>query len=344
MKKPTADAPVVFKVTDYVERDLAWEKAECKNLGLKFAAYQLKTAPAAEIVAKVKDADIVLVNMAQFKEDVITKLKRTKLIIRHGIGYDNVDVAACTKHGILFANEATASSEDVAEHALMLMLEVYRKKRVQDEMLKDWIRTGVWSSEKIHPLFRLAGKTIGIVGCGNIGSRVFKKIQGWDAKILVSDPYLSKQRWDELGIVNTPLDTLLKESDIVTIHVPVTSETRGLFSAAKFALMKPTAVIVNTARGPVIYTSDLIQALKAGKIAGAALDVFEEEPPKPKLELFKMTNVILSPHIAWYSEEGGLDIRRMIMEDVQAFLGGRLPRFVINSEVLKSADLRYPLK
>ncbi len=342
--KPPIKAPVVFKVTDYVERDLAWEKAECKNLGIKLAAYQLKTAPAAEIVAKVRDADIVLVNMAAFREDVISKLKRTKLVIRHGIGYDNVDVAACTRQGIVFANEATASSEDVAEHALMLMLEAYRKKRVQDEMLKDWIRTGVWSSEKIHPLFRLAGKTIGIVGCGNIGSRVFKKIQGWGTKVLVSDPYLPKERKDELGIVHTPLEVLLKESDIVTIHVPVTPETRGVFDAAHLALMKPTAVLVNTARGPIIKTQDLIRALKAGKIAGAALDVFEEEPPKPKLELFKMKNVILSPHVAWYSEEGGLDIRRMIMEDVRAFLAGRLPRFVINPEVLQSAVLRYPLK
>lgn len=333
--------PIVFKVTDYVERDLDWEAAECKGLGVRFAAYQLKAASSAEIVAKVKDADIILVNMAPFGEEVISKLKRAKLLIRHGIGYDNVDVAACTRHGILFANEATASSEDVAEHALMLMLEAYRKKRVQDEMLKDWIRTGRWSSEKIAPLYRLAGKTIGIVGCGHIGSRVFQKIQGWGTRILVCDPYLSKARLEEIGTVHTPLEELLKESDIVSIHVPVTPETRGLFDAARLAMMKSTAVLVNTARGPIIKTQDLIRALKTGKIAGAALDVFEEEPPKPKLELFKMTNVILSPHVAWYSEEGGLDIRRMIMEDVRAFLAGRSPRFVINPEVLKSPASRW---
>ncbi len=326
--------PVTFKVTDYVERDLDWEAAECKRLGVRFAAYQLKAATPAEIVAKVKDADIILVNMAPFGEEVVSRLKRARLIIRHGIGYDNVDVAACTKQGILFANEATASSEDVAEHALMLMLEAYRKKRIQDEMLKDWMRTGRWSSEKIAPLYRLAGKTIGIVGCGNIGSRVFRKIQGWGTRILVCDPYLPPARLKEIGTAHTPLETLLRESDIVTIHVPVTPETRGLFDATRLALMKPAAVLVNTARGPIIKTRDLIQALKSGRIAGAALDVFEEEPPKPKLELFGMRNVIISPHVAWYSEEGGLDIRRMIMEDVRAFLAGRRPRFVINPEVL----------
>jgi len=336
--------PPVFKVTDYIERDLAWEEAECRRLGVAFAAFQLKAAPPARIVAAVKDADIVLVNMAGFTAAVISRLGRARLIIRHGIGYDNVDVAACTKHGIVFANEATASSEDVAEHALMLVLEAAKKKRVQDEMLRDWIRTGRWSSAKIHPLYRLAGKTLGIVGCGNIGSRVLKKVQGWGMRVLVCDPYLAKERWAELGTSHTPLDALLRESDAVTIHVPVTRETRGLFSAAKFALMKPTAVVVNTARGPVIKTRDLIRALEDGKIAGAALDVFEEEPPKPKLALFRMRNVILSPHIAWYSEEGGQDIRRMIMEDVRAFRDGRLPRFVVNPEVLRSPRLRYPLR
>jgi len=336
-------APVVFKITDYIERDLDWEAGECRKLGVSFAAFQLKPAPPARIVEAVKDADIVLVNMARFPAAVISRLKRTRLIIRHGIGTDNVDAAACTRHGIVFANEATASSEDVAEHALMLILEAAKKKRIQDDMLKDWMRTGNWSSAKIHPLYRLAGKTLGIVGCGNIGSRVLRKVQGWGMRVLVCDPYLPKERWAELGTVHTPLDELLRESDAVTVHVPVTRETRGLFDAGKLALMKPTAVIVNTARGPVIKTGALVRALEAKKIAGAALDVFEEEPPKPKLALFKMRNVVLSPHIAWYSEEGGLDIRRMIMDDVRAFLDGRLPRFVVNPEVLRTPRLRYPL-
>lgn len=338
-----AKEPVVFKITDYIERDLAAEEEECRRLGVAFAAYQLKSAPPARIVDAVKDADIVLVNMAAFPAAVVSRLKRVKLLLRHGIGYDNVDVGACTRHGIVFANEATASSEDVAEHALMLILEAAKKKRVQDEMLKDWIRTGRWSSAKIHPLYRLAGKTLGIVGCGNIGSRVLRKVQGWGMRVLVSDPYLAPERWGELGASHTPLDDLLRESDAVTIHVPVTRETRGMFDAARLALMKPSAVIVNTARGPVIRTADLVRALEERRIAGAALDVFEEEPPKPKLALFKMKNVILSPHIAWYSEEGGRDIRRMILEDVRAFLEGRLPRFVVNPEVLRSPRSRYPL-
>ncbi len=336
--------PTVFKITDFIERNLAWEEEQCRELGVRFASYRLKDAPPDEIVRNVSDADIVLVNMAAFTAEVIAGLTNVRLVLRHGIGYDNVDVPACTRHGIVFANEATASSEDVAEHAIMLMFEAYKKKRLQDAILRDWIRTGQWSSRRIHPIFRLLGKTLGIVGCGNIGSRVLEKVRGLGMNVLVCDPYISEERFAELGIVHTPLDELLRRSDIVTVHVPVTDETRGLFDTAKFSLMKPSAVIVNTARGPVIHTADLMRALKDGVIAGAALDVFEEEPPKPKLELFKMDNVILSPHIAWYSEEGGIDIRRMIMEDVKAFVEGRLPRFVVNPEVLAMPALRYPLK
>jgi len=335
---------LVFKISDSIERDLRWEKEECRKLGIRFGAYQLKNAPSAEIVRRLKDADIVLVNMARFGRDVIAALDKAKLIIRHGIGYDNVDVAAATAEGIILANEATASSEDVAEHTAMLILEAHKKKKIQEGMLKDWIRSGRWNSKKIYPLYRLRGKTLGIVGCGNIGSRVLKKMSGFGLTVLVCDPYLPKKRLRELGVRHIPFKEILKVSDIVTVHVPVTAETRGMFNAKTLSWMKKSAILINTARGPVIKTGDLIRALKKGLIAGAALDVFEDEPPDPKLELFKMKTVILSPHIAWYSEEGGWDIRHMIMDDVKAFLGGRLPRFVVNPEVLKSPRLRIKLK
>ena len=164
--------PIVFKITDYIERDLEWEDEECRKLGLRFEHFQLKEAPAAELIHHVGDSDIVLVNMARFTREVIAGLTRAKVIIRHGIGYDNVDVPAATDHGIILANESTASSEDVAEHAVLLMLAAYKKKNIQDRILRDWIDTGVWSSKRIFPLYRLHGKTVGVVGCGNIGSRV----------------------------------------------------------------------------------------------------------------------------------------------------------------------------
>ncbi len=332
--------PVVFKITDYIERDLEWEDGECRKLGLRFEHFQLKEAPAAEIVRRVGDADIVLVNMARFSREVIAGLSRARVIIRHGIGYDNVDVPAATDHGIILANESTASSEDVAEHAVLLMLSTYKKRKLQDRILTDWIETGVWSSKKIFPLYRLHGKTVGVVGCGNIGSRVIKKLRGFEVEVLACDPYLSARRWADLGLPHTPLDELLRRSDIVTIHVPVTEETRGLFNLGRFRLMKKSAIVVNTARGPIIRTADLIEALKQGLIAGAGIDVYEKEPPPPDFELLAMDNVVLSPHIAWYSEEGGWDIRVMIMDDVKAILKGKPPRHVVNKEVLSAPNLR----
>lgn len=335
---------VIFKITDYIEPDLGWEEKECKKLRVLFEYYQLKNASPSRIISQVKDAEIVLVNMARFSEKVMAGLTKTQLIIRHGIGYDNVDVQAATKHGIVFANEATASSEDVAEHAIVLILEVYKKRRIQEKILKDWIKTGKWSSKKIAPLYRMAGKTLGIVGCGNIGSRVLNRMKGFGLNILVCDPYLSRNRLKELGIKHTPFREILKKSDMVTVHVPVTEETRGMFNISTLSLMKKSAVLINTSRGPVVKTEDLVRTLKEDMIAGAGLDVFEKEPPEPDLELLSMDNAVLSPHIAWYSEEGGWDIRVMIMDDVRAFLKGKLPRFVVNPEVLDSPQLRFKMK
>ncbi len=332
---------IIFKITDYIERDLNWEEQECKKLGIDFYYYQMRDASPSDLIKNFKDADIVLTNMANFTAEVLDGLENVKVLLRHGIGYDNVDVEAATRNGIIFANEATASSEDVAEHAIMLMLETFRKRKLQDKVLERWIYKRKWSSEDIYPLRRMKGKTLGIIGCGNIGSLVLKKMSGFEMKILVSDPYLSEERYKELGIEHVPFDDVLRESDIITIHVPVTEETRGMFSLEKFRLMKRSAVIINTARGPIVKTDDLITGLKERIIGGAGIDVYETEPPKPDSEILAMDNVILSPHIAWYSEEGGWDIRYMIMDDVKSFLDGKPPRFVVNPEVFNLPELRF---
>ena len=331
----------IFKVTDYIEHDLRWEEEECAKLGVDFSYYQLKDASPETIVNSVGDADIVLVNMAKMTSEVISGLYNVKVILRHGIGYDNVDVKAATENGIIFASEATASSIDVAEHAIMLMFATYRKINIHREILEDALGRQQYNFSKIFPLYRMEGKTLGIVGCGNIGSIVLKKMQSFGMKTLVvCDPYLSEKRMMDLSVSCTPLDEVLKQSDIVTIHVPLTDETRGMFNLDLFRLMKQTAVIGNTSRGPVIDTDDLIQALKGGMIAGDGLDVLAHEPPQRDSALVTMKNVVLTPHLAWYSEEGSWDIRQMIMDDLRAFLQGNPPRFVINPEVYNHPELR----
>ena len=162
---------LIFKVTDYIERDLKWEEQECEKLGIEFKHYQMRDASPAELIENFKDADIILTNMAKFTSEVLDGLPNLKVLIRHGIGYDLVDVKAATRNGVIFANEATASSEDVAEHAVMLMMETFRKKKLQEKLLDRWINSREWNSEGIHPIHRMKGKTLGIIGCGNIGKR-----------------------------------------------------------------------------------------------------------------------------------------------------------------------------
>ena len=335
---------VIFKITDYIEPDLKWEEEECRKLGIEFSYYQMRDASPSDLIDTFKDADILLTNMATFNVEVMDGMENVKVLLRHGIGYDKVDVDAATRNGIVFANEATASSEDVAEHALMLIFETWRKRKLMDVVLERWMSTGTWSSAGISPIYRMKGKTLGIIGCGNIGSRLLKRVSGFGMKVLVCDPYLPPERYKELGITHIPFDDVLKEADIVTVHVPVTDETRGMFHLERLKLMKLTSVVINTARGPIIKTEDLVTALQKGIIAGAGIDVYEKEPPPRDSDLYKMDNVILTPHIAWYSEEGGWDIRYMIMEDVKAFLAGKLPQFVINPEVLEKPNLRFKRK
>ena len=330
----------VIKITDYIERELDYEKAEMTKLGVDFSYYQLKTASPEELIKYFRDADFLVVNMARMTPEVMAGLDNVKVIIRHGIGFDNLNLPAATENGIICANEPTASSEDVAEQAIMLMLAVYRKLFIQIDILKDSVARHLWVFDRIYPVYRMGGKTLGIVGCGNIGSIVLRKMRSFGMRILVCDPYMSGERKKELGIELTPLETLLKESDIVTIHVPVTNETRGMFKADLFRLMKKSAILINPARGPVVNVHDLAEALRNKMLAGAGIDVYEFEPPHPDYELLGLDNVILTPHLAWYSEEGGWDIRVLIVEDLKRCLAGKPPKSVVNPEVLQSPKLK----
>ncbi len=331
----------IFKVTDYIERDLEWEAEQCRELGIDFQCYQLRNAAPAELIEACGDADIILVNMANFTPEVAAGLTNTKVLLRHGIGYDKVDVPAMTENGIIFANQATASAIDVAEQAIQLMLASYKKLKIQMQIAQENRGGERWNyGPRLYPGYRIDGKTIGIVGCGSIGSIVLRKLRSFGAVIRVCDPYLSADRLAELGVSHTPLDELLAKADIVSIHTPLNDETRHLFNMDKFQLMKPTAVLVNTARGPIVNCADLAEALNRGLLAGAALDVLEIEPPRADEPLMDMDNVITTPHAAWYSEEGGWEIRHMIMDDVRAFLEGRPPQFVVNKEVYSRPNLR----
>jgi D-3-phosphoglycerate dehydrogenase / 2-oxoglutarate reductase len=320
-------------VTDYIEDNLDWEAEKLAGKEIIFETYQLKFKPEEEVLAKIKDADIIVVNMVKMSESIVSKLEKCRLIIRHGIGYDNVDVEACTKYGIQFAYQPDYCKEDVAEHAIALIFACARKVVRSRKTLEESSKKGQWDFSGLFPIYRLDGKTLGIVGTGRIGSRVFRKLRTFGFNIIGCDPYLSERRKKEMedqGLVYVDKETLFKQSDYITVHTPLNDETKHIVNAETLALMKPSAYLVNTSRGPMVDSAALAEAVKNGIIAGAAIDVFDVEPPAPDFELFGLENVILTPHIGWASEEAGWEIRESILNDILAAAEGKSSRCVVN--------------
>jgi D-3-phosphoglycerate dehydrogenase len=278
--------------------------------------------------------------MVQMPASLLSKLEKCRVLIRHGIGYDNVDVAACTRHGIQFAYQPDYCKEDVAEHAIALIFACARKIVQSRKTLESASASGQWDFSDLFPMYRLGGKTLGIIGVGRIGSRVCGKLGSFGFRIIGTDPYLSEQRKADLGLEFVDLEVLLRESDFVTLHTPLNEETRHLINARTLGWMKQTGYLVNTSRGPMVDIAALAEALKVGVIAGAAIDVYDQEPPSPSYPLFGLDNVILTPHMAWASEEAGWEIRKSILADILAVAVGRPARCVVNTEILAKKGQR----
>ena len=324
-------------VTDYIEDNLDWEAEKLQAAGIDFEAFQLKFQPEEEVLAKIGNADLIVVNMVKMPESLISRLEKCKVLIRHGIGYDNVDVPACTKNGIIFAYMPDYCVADVAEHAIALILACGRKVVASRKTLDGSSASGQWDFSGLFPMYRMEGKTLGILGLGRIGSRVFQKLKSFGFKLIGCDPLLSEERRAELeGLEWVDQETLFKSADYITVHTPLTDATRHIVGAETLALMKKTAYVINTSRGPMVDAEALAQAVKHGKIAGAAIDVYDVEPPPTDHPLFGVENIILTPHIGWASDEAGWDIRKKILDDIIAFSEGRNPRSVVNTEVLEA--------
>jgi D-3-phosphoglycerate dehydrogenase / 2-oxoglutarate reductase len=322
-------------VTDYIENNLDWEVEELSKLpNVTFEHHQLKQAPKADLIAKVKEADIVVVNMAGFDTEVIGSLEKCVLLIRHGIGYDNVQVPACTANLIRFAYQPDYCATEVAETAVALIMACGRKLFASLEVLKDASANQIWNFAPMGDVHRMFGQTLGIVGAGRIGGRVCRMMSNFGMKIMVCDPYLDERQKGALGLDQTyDLQTVLKEADIVTLHTPLNDETRYLIDEPQLRMMKPQAILVNTSRGGVVNTAALAKALTEGWIGGAGIDVYEKEPPPPDMPLFHCPNATLSAHIGWMSVEAGWHIRYKIMDDIKACLAGQPPANTVNKEL-----------
>lgn len=324
-------------VTDYSFGDLNLEKEVLAGIGAEVIPHQCRTEE--EVIEACRTADGILNQAAPMPRRVIESLERCKVIARYGIGFDTVDVEAATQKGICVANVTDYGVEEVAIHALGLFLACARKIVV----LNREVKRGNWCSgvpDLPRPIFRLRDQTFGIIGFGNIGRSLAAKIKPLGVKVLANDPYIPKEMGPAHGVELVSLEEVLRQSDYISLHLPLNKETRGLIGESQLKLMKPTAFLINTARGPIVDEKALIKALKEKWIAGAGLDVLEKEPPDPDNALFALDNVILTPHVAGYSEAAFPELRRKAATNVYQVLGGHYPRYLVNPKVKERVKLR----
>ena len=290
-----------------------------------------------EIIETAKDADAILVVAAQITRRVMEALTKCKVIVRYGIGYDTVDVAAATDNGILVVNIPDFCFEEVSNHAITLLL-VCAKKLV---FLNDGVKQGRWIECKRAqaPMGSIYEQTLGLIGCGNIGRMTARKAQCFDLRVLGYDPYVDKSVAKEHGITLVSLPELLKESDYISMHTLLNKETWHLIGEKEFRQMKPGAYFINTSRGSVVDEAALIKALQEKWIAGAGLDVFEKEPVDPDNPLLKMDNVVVVPHSASYSDAAFKRLRASVGQEAARVLSGRWPKNVVNKTVKPKVNL-----
>jgi len=321
-------------VTDFIEPDLKWEEDELAPLGIEIRAYQLKHAPPEELVEKLKDGDVLIVNMARMTKEVMSNLPNCKLIVRHGVGYDNIDLNAASELGIQVSYVPDYCVDEVAEQAVMLMLGVWRRIRYQLRSMGQSVGKAEWDFSSVGTIRRIAGRRAGIIGCGRIGSRTLRIVRGFGMEATVCDPYLSEKRQKELGITVTTLEEVLQSADFISLHCILNESTYHLIGEKQLRMMKSNAILVNTARGGLVDIDALARACREGWIAGAGIDVFEEEPPDSHFPLLGLDNVLLTPHLSWYSEDAVWEIRKKIIEDIKRFVSGQGPRFPLNKVIV----------
>lgn len=287
-----------------------------------------------ELVKSIADYDgIVVRSRTKVTREVIEASRKLKIIARAGVGVDNVDVEAATEKGIMVVNAPESTSITVAEHTMGIILSLARKISIADKSVKE----GKWEKNKFMGS-ELAGKTLGVIGMGRIGSQVVKRCKAFDMEILVNDPYITEEVASKLGAQIVERDTLFRESDVVTVHVPLTPETKHSIGKKEFALMKGTAFIVNCARGGIIEEEDLYQALTNGEIGGAGLDVFENEPPEGN-PLLDLDNLVATPHIGASTREAQRDAAIIVAKEIKKVLTGGAPRNVLNMPVIDPETL-----
>jgi D-3-phosphoglycerate dehydrogenase len=314
-------------VTDYDFPTLEPERVVLEAAGIELIPTQSTSEE--ELIENCRSADGLLVEYARITRRVVEALERCLVMVRYGVGYDNLDVAAATECGIWACNVPDYCIDEVADHALALLLALARKVVV----LNDAVQGGRWQVQVARPIFRLQEQTVGVLGFGRIGAVFGRKVATLGCRVLAHDPNLSDEQIIKLGAQPGDFETVLRESDFVSIHLPLSPETRHLINPRSLQLMKPTAFLINTSRGPIVDSLAVADAIRAGSLAGAALDVVEEEPLPAEHPLVGLPNCLLTPHAAFYSEQSFVELKTRAAEEVVRVLQGGEPRNPINPEV-----------
>ena len=313
-------------ITEYVWESLEVEKTILQGLA---TLVPMQTKGPAEFLSQAADCDALLNTYAgPITADSIAKMPNCKIIARYGIGVDTIDLEAATAAGIIVTNNPTYCLEEVAEDAMALLLASARKIAFFDRM----VRNERWEVPPGKPIFRLAGSTIGLVGFGNISRLVAVRAAAFGMRVLFSDPFVPDGKFSNLG-TKVELDQLLRESDFVSLHPPLTAQTRKMINADAFSKMKTTAYLINCSRGPVVDTDALVKALDEKQIAGCALDTTDPEPLPYPHPLRNRENVIINPHAAWYSEQAMAGLQSGAPNEVRRVLSGEWPINVVNPAV-----------
>ncbi|MFJ7682475.1 C-terminal binding protein [Peribacillus butanolivorans] len=311
---------MAFKIllTDYEFEHLQYEEDVFKESGLDIDFIKAQCKTEEEVIELAKEVDAILNQYAPVSRRVIGSLENTKIISRYGVGVNTIDLDAAKEKGITVANVPDYGMEEVSNHALALLLSWARKVT----LLNNEVKKGNWDFKACVPIHRFNEQTVGVLGFGRIPRRFVEKVKPLGFKTAAYDPFVSADDMAAVGVQKMNLEEIICEADYLSVHVPLIDDTFHLINEERLKQMKRNAVIINTARGPIIDEKALAEALEKGIIAGAALDVTEDEPVSIDSPLLKMDNVIITPHSAWYSEEAMIELRQKAAKNIVQVLSG----------------------
>ena len=323
-------ASPVVAVTDHVFPDLEPTRGALESIGATILLAE--SASPEDILDVARRADGVIVCYAKLPGEVIRELERCKVIARTGIGFDNVDLDVASERGIVVTNVPEYCEDEVSDHTMALYLALARKVTQGNSL----VHAGTWDVGTVKPIYRLRGRTIGLVGFGKIPRLVATKAQAFGLEVQTFDPYVNAADAAALGVKAVSLEELLTTSDCVSLHAPLTAETEKMINAETLGQMRPDAFLINTARGPLVDVEALADALEAGMISGAGLDVLPEEPPSSGLRLLGRDDVILTPHTGFYSEQSMIDLQAKAAQQVALVLSGQPAKYPVNLDQLEN--------